>query len=47
MTIIEYGPEFFEEVLALPGVQELYASIDEQTGGLAQTLQDELAAAAG
>ena len=47
MTIIEYGPEFFEEVLALPGVQELYASIDEQTNGLAQTLQDELAAAAG
>ena len=47
MTIIEYGPEFFEEVLALPGVQQLYASIDEQTGGLAQTLQDELAAAAG
>ena len=47
MTIIEYGPEFFEEVLALPGVQELYASIDEQTGGLAQILQDELAAAAG
>ena len=24
MTIIEYGPEFFEEVLALPGVQQLY-----------------------
>ena len=47
MTIIEYGPEFFDEVLALPGVQELYASIDEQTGGLAQILQDELAAAAG
>ena len=47
MTIIEYDQAFFDEVLALPGVQELYASIDEQTGGLAQTLQDELAAAAG
>ena len=47
MTIIEYDQAFFDEVLALPGVQELYASIDEQTGGLAQILQDELAAAAG
>ena len=47
MTIIEYDQAFFDEVLALPGVQELYASIDEQTNGLAQTLQDELAAAAG
>ena len=47
MTIIEYGPEFFEEVLALPGVQQLYTDINEQTDGLAQILQDELAAAAG
>ena len=47
MTLIEYEPEFFEEVLAVPGVQGLYASINEDTNGLAQTLQDELAAAAG
>ena len=47
MTIIEYGPEFFEEVLALPGVQQLYTDINEHTDGLAQILQDELAAAAG
>ena len=47
MTIIEYGPEFFEEVLALQGVQDLYAKINEDTNGLAQILQDELAAAAG
>ena len=47
MTIIEYDQAFFDEVLALPGVQELYTSINEQTNGLAQTLQDELAAAAG
>ena len=47
MTIIEYQPEFFEEVLALPGVQQLYSDINTDTNGLAQTLQDELAAAAG
>ena len=46
MTLIEYEPEFFEEVLAVPAVQELYTSINEDTNGLAQTLQDELAAAA-
>ena len=46
MTMIEYEPEFFEEVLAVPGVQQLYSDINEQTNGLAQTLQDELAAAA-
>ena len=47
MTIIEYGPELFDEVLALPGVQQLYSDINTQTDGLAQILQDELAAAAG
>ena len=30
MTIIEYGPEFFEEVLALPGVQQLYTDINSR-----------------
>ena len=46
MIITEYGPEFYEEVLALPAVQDLYKSIDDSVNGLGQTLQDELAAAA-
>lgn len=46
MTITEYGPEFYEEVLALPGVQDLYKSIDASVNGLGTTLQEELAAAA-
>ena len=46
MTITEYGPEFYEEVLALPAVQELYKSIDASVNGLGATLQAELAAAA-
>ena len=47
MTIIEYEPTFFEEVLALDGVQTVYENINTATDGLAQILQDELAAAAG
>lgn len=47
MTITEYGPEFYEEVLALPAVQELYQTIDASVNGLGATLQEELAAAAG
>ena len=47
MIITEYGPEFYEEVLALPAVQELYQSIDASVNGLGATLQEELAAAAG
>lgn len=46
MTITEYGPEFYEEVLALPAVQDLYKSIDASVNGLGATLQEELAAAA-
>lgn len=42
MTITEYDDAFFEEVLALPGVQDLYAQIDKTTGGLASTMQSEL-----
>ena len=44
MTIIEYEPSFFEEVLALEGVQKLYSDIDAATNGLAATLQADLAA---
>lgn len=42
MEIIDYDESFFADVLALPSVQELYATIDEQTGGLGTVLQDEL-----
>ena len=42
MTIIEYDDAFFEEVLAIPAVQELYDKIDQDTNGLAKTLQGEL-----
>ena len=40
MTITEYGPEFYEEVLALPAVQDLYKTIDDSVNGLGQTLQE-------
>ena len=42
MTLIEYEDSFFEEVLALPGVQSLYEQIDQATNGLGSTLQSEL-----
>lgn len=47
MEVISYDAGFYDTVLALPGVQSLYAAIDEQTGGLAALLQSELAATAG
>ena len=43
MTLIEYDQSFFDEVLALPGVQALYDQIDADTNGLASILQRELA----
>ena len=43
MTLIEYAPEFYDEVLAVPGVVDLYKSINEQIGGLGDTLQEALA----
>ena len=46
MTITTYGPEFYDAVLALRGVQELYTRIDGETGGLGQTLQTALEATA-
>ena len=42
MTLIEYAPEFYDEVLAVPGVVDLYKSINEQIGGLGDTLQEAL-----
>ena len=38
MTIIEYDDSFFDGILALPEVQELYKDIDRQTDGLASAL---------
>lgn len=45
MKIQEYDHEFYDEVLALPGVQGLYNNIDKQVDGLGTILQDELEAA--
>ena len=42
MEIIEYDDGFYEQVLALSSVQDLYAAIDEQTGGLGTILTSEL-----
>ena len=42
MQIISYDDGFYQDVLALSPVQDLYAAIDEQTGGLATTLQEQL-----
>lgn len=44
MTLIEYDAAFYDEILNLPGVQQLYKDIDAQIGGLATTLQNALAA---
>ena len=44
MTMITYEPAFFEEVLALDGVKQLYNQINTDTNGLAKTLQKELEA---
>ena len=43
MTLIEYAPEFYDEVLAVPGVVDLYKQIDDSISGLGTTLQNELA----
>lgn len=43
MTLIEYEPSFYDEVLALDGVQALYADIDAQVNGLGTVLQEALA----
>ena len=45
MTVIEYDSEFFESILELEGVKELYALIDSEVGGLGTTLIEELESA--
>ena len=42
MILITYDKSFYEEVLAIDGVKELYSQIDTDTNGLASTLQKEL-----
>ncbi len=44
MTIITYDQSFFDEVLALDAVKELYKKIDGDVNGLATTLQESLQA---
>ncbi len=45
MSIITYEDSFFDEVLALDGVKSLYSDINEQVGGLGDTLTSSLEAA--
>lgn len=40
--VIEYSDDFFEQVLAVKGVQDLYADISSQTNGLSDTMVAEL-----
>ena len=48
MTLVEYDAAFYDEILALEGVQALYKEIDEnQINGLGTILQETLAATAG
>lgn len=42
MELIEYDDRFFEDVLALDGVRDLYKSISEQTNGVSNMLVAEL-----
>ncbi len=42
MTVIEYPTTFFDEVLAIDAVKELYQKIDGETNGLGSVLQKEL-----
>lgn len=46
MTLIEYDNDFFDGVLAVQGVKDLYTKIDNATGGLASVLQSSLSEAA-
>ncbi len=43
MTLIEYEDAFYDEILALDGVKQLYTDIDTAVNGLGTTLQDSLA----
>ena len=42
MTIIEYPDSFFDEILAIQAVQDVYTKIDGDTNGLAKLLTDAL-----
>ena len=42
MTIIEYAPEFYDEILNLDGVKAIYSKIDGDTNGLANLLMGAL-----
>lgn len=42
MEVIEYDPSFYETILNLDAVKDLYASISEQTNGLSDKLVAEL-----
>lgn len=46
MKLIEYDNAFFDDILAVQGVKDLYAKIDNATNGLATVLQDSLEEAA-
>ncbi len=46
MTVVTYEPSFYDEILALDGVQALYTQIDNDTNGLGAKLQAALEAAA-
>ncbi len=45
MEMVEYSPEFYDQILALDGVKALYTDIDKQVNGLGTTLQNSLKAA--
>ena len=45
MTITEYDAAFYDGILALDGVKQLYADIDASIGGLGTILQEALASA--
>lgn len=42
MTLVEYDDAFYDEVLNLQAVKDLYAKIDNEVGGLGTTLQSAL-----
>lgn len=44
MNIVEYDQSFYDQLVNLPGVQQLYADISSQTGGLSDILISELQA---
>lgn len=46
MTVIEYGDDFYDDILALDGVRKLYEKIDADAGGLGTVLVNELSNAA-